>query len=192
MSATSIRFIDLFCGIGGASCGARDAGIDVALAIDDDPEALAVHKLNHPQCEHLCVSLPSDSLPLPTGPIHIHASPPCQAVSQANRSVGETRQRQALRLVEWTVRYCQTHGTTWSLEQVGSVAVCELLREMDVAFGVFNLHDLGVPQTRRRVIAGSPEIVQALPSDPERVLLLDRLSSMTALIIQFVDDSFVL
>ena len=27
---------------------------------------------------------------------------------------------------------------------------------------MFNLHGLGVPQTRRRIIAGSPEIVQAL------------------------------
>lgn len=71
-------------------------------------------------------------------------------------------QRNALHLVEWAVRYCQSHGTTWSLEQVGSVAVCELLHEMGVAFDVFHFQDLGVPQTRRRVIAGSLEIVQAL------------------------------
>ena len=127
---TPMQLVDLFCGIGGASCGARDAGVDVALAVDADPEALAVHKLNHPKCDHLCISLPRDSLPLPEGAIHIHASPPCQAFSQANRAVGRTRQRNALHLVEWAVRYCQSHGTTWSLEQVGSVAVCELLHEM--------------------------------------------------------------
>lgn len=159
---TPMQLVDLFCGIGGASCGARDAGVDVALAVDADPEALAVHKLNHPKCDHLCISLPRDSLPLPEGAIHIHASPPCQAFSQANRAVGRTRQRNALHLVEWAVRYCQSHGTTWSLEQVGSVAVCELLHEMGVAFDVFHFQDLGVPQTRRRVIAGSLEIVQAL------------------------------
>ena len=157
-----MRFVDLFCGIGGASCGARDVGVDVALAIDADPEALAVHRLNHPKCKHMCISLPCNSLPLPKGPIHIHASPPCQAFSQANRVVGGSRQQNALDLVKWSVGYCRSHGTSWSLEQVGSVTVCELLHEMGVAFDVFHFQDLGVPQTRRRVIAGSVEIVQAL------------------------------
>ena len=35
---TPMQLVDLFCGIGGASCGARDAGVDVALAVDADPE----------------------------------------------------------------------------------------------------------------------------------------------------------
>ena len=156
-----MKFVDLFCGIGGASAGCKSVGMQVALAVDADEEALAVHKLNHPKCKHLCLTLPC-SFPLPTGPIHIHASPPCQAVSQANRNVSRARQQNALSLLEWAVEFCQAHGTTWSIEQVASVDVCHVLRAMNVAFDVFHFEDLGVAQTRKRVIAGSPEIVQAL------------------------------
>ena len=156
-----MQFVDLFCGMGGASCGARSAGMNVALAVDSDPDALALHRLNHPNCKHACVSLPC-SIPLPRGPIHIHASPPCQAISQANRSTSRTRRQSALHLLEWTIGFCRQHGTTWSLEQVNSVDVCNLLHKMGVEFDVFNFHQLGVAQTRKRVLAGSPHIVQAL------------------------------
>ena len=156
-----MKFVDLFCGFGGASWGARSVGMTVALAVDSDPDALSVHRLNHPNCKHMCVSLPC-SITLPKGAIHIHASPPCQAVSQANRSVGHAQQRNALDLVEWAVQFCRQHGTTWSLEQVNSVDVCDLLHRMGVDFDVFNFRDLGVAQTRKRVIAGSPKIVQSL------------------------------
>lgn len=159
-----MRFVDLFCGMGGASCGAQSEGMDVALAVDSDPEALAVHRLNHPNCNHVCVTLPC-SIPLPKGPIHIHASPPCQAVSQANRSISRARRQSALRLLKWTIEFCRRHGTTWSLEQVNAVDVCDLLHNMGVEFDVFNFHQLGVAQTRKRVLAGSPQIVEALRAE---------------------------
>lgn len=157
-----MKFVDLFSGLGGASEGSKMANVDVALAVDSDRDALAVHKMNHPKCKHLCVALPSTSIPLPRGALHIHASPPCQAVSQANRSVGKTREKDALRLVAWAVNFCRKHATTWSLEQVSSVGVCNLLTEMGVHFEVFNFQHLGVAQTRKRVIAGSPQVVQAV------------------------------
>ena len=159
-----MKLVDLFCGIGGASYGGS-LFADVALAVDSDPDALEVHRQNHPDCKHVCTALPCDSLTLPKGPIHIHASPPCQAVSQANRSVAESKRQAALHLIQWAARFCQEHGTTWSLEQVGSPPVYDLLNRMGVAFDVFDFSDLGVPQTRRRVIAGSPEIVEALRAE---------------------------
>lgn len=46
--------VDLFAGGGGASEGIRMAlGRDPDLAINHDPEAVAMHKQNHPGCRHL-------------------------------------------------------------------------------------------------------------------------------------------
>lgn len=46
--------VDLFAGGGGASEGIRIAlGRDPDLAINHDPEAVAMHKQNHPGCRHL-------------------------------------------------------------------------------------------------------------------------------------------
>jgi DNA (cytosine-5)-methyltransferase 1 len=46
--------VDLFAGGGGASEGIRMAlGRDPDLAIDHDPEAVAMHRENHPGCRHL-------------------------------------------------------------------------------------------------------------------------------------------
>ena len=57
------KFVDFFAGIGGASEGAAQAGYDVVLAVDADQAAMELHALNHPQCTHLCCTLP------PTGPL---------------------------------------------------------------------------------------------------------------------------
>lgn len=159
-----MHFVDLFCGAGGASCGARMAGMRVALAVDACPTALRAHARNHPTCAHVCAELPCE-IALPPGPLHIHASPPCQAVSRAQRGDNApcaARRSEALALVRWAVRFCVAHGTTWSLEQVGSPEVRAVLREEGVDFDVFDLSRLGVAQTRRRLIAGPRAIVEGL------------------------------
>lgn len=50
--------VDNFAGGGGASCGIELAlGRHVDIAINHDPEAVAMHTLNHPQTEHHCESV---------------------------------------------------------------------------------------------------------------------------------------
>ncbi|MFA5610847.1 MAG: DNA cytosine methyltransferase, partial [Alcaligenes sp.] len=45
--------VDLFAGGGGASTGLEQAlGRHVDIAVDHDPEAIALHTINHPQTEH--------------------------------------------------------------------------------------------------------------------------------------------
>eukprot|EP00966_Prymnesium_polylepis_P232684 5381564-Prymnesium_polylepis.1 len=73
-----MQVVDLFCGIGGFSEGARQAGHTVILAIDADEQALQTHKVNHPDCETVLTTLPDGLPPLPRD-AHWHASPPCQA-----------------------------------------------------------------------------------------------------------------
>lgn len=50
--------VDNFAGGGGMSTGAETAtGLSVDIAINHDPAAIAMHKLNHPDTEHYCESV---------------------------------------------------------------------------------------------------------------------------------------
>lgn len=46
--------IDVFAGGGGASVAMTWAGYAPDVAVNHDPEAIAVHRANHPHCEHIC------------------------------------------------------------------------------------------------------------------------------------------
>lgn len=46
--------IDSFAGGGGVSTGIEDAGIIVDIAINHDPAAIKMHKVNHPDTKHYC------------------------------------------------------------------------------------------------------------------------------------------
>ncbi len=50
--------VDNFAGGGGASTGIEMAtGLNVDVAINPDPVAIAMHKTNHPHTEHYCESV---------------------------------------------------------------------------------------------------------------------------------------
>ena len=48
------------------------------------------------------------------------------------------------------------------MEQVAAGEVIELLNEMRIAYDVFDFYKLGVPQHRKRIIAGSPHLIAKL------------------------------
>lgn len=75
----------------------------------------------------------------------------------------------ACELVEWFVNTALASGaSTWSMEQVASRHVIKLLetirktRRDKLSFAIFNFADLGVPQTRKRLLAGTPWLIAAL------------------------------
>lgn len=78
--------IDLFCGGGGASVAIRQAlGRPVDIAVDFNPAALAIHKANHPEAEHVLGDL-AELDPAKTAPADVDllwASPPCVGFSPA-------------------------------------------------------------------------------------------------------------
>ncbi len=169
------KFVDLFAGLGGASTGAAQAGYEVVLAVDSDKKALQLHARNHPKCVHVCCRLPPTtplSLPSKDEDWHLHGSPPCTEVSIANQSRIDAKRTDAVGLIRWYVEFAlASSATTWSLEQVGTPIVMRYLASLKapksphrnrVAYAVVNFYDYGVPQERRRVIAGSPEIVASL------------------------------
>ena len=169
-----LEVYDLFAGAGGFSCGAALAGCRVVFACDVNEAALETHARNHPDATHLCAELPA-ALPLPTArdadrPFHLHGSPPCQQFSNVNTTKRSTEAREgAIDLVEWYLELAlNSHATSWSMEQVathGLVAIVERVRKRHprrMAYHVFDLARLGVPQSRTRLIAGTPALVARL------------------------------
>jgi len=165
-----IHVIDLFCGCGGFSTGARQAGANVILAVDAWKEAIDVHKANHPDAVHLYESLGGDVdefamtlcgfIELNVGPedhIHIHGSPPCQSLSSANHSRNED---QGMSLVNWYLDLIDVLSLslrpepfTWSMEQVANPLILEI---MDNRGGMLvNMSHYNVPQTRKRILVGN-------------------------------------
>ena len=161
--------VDLFCGIGGFSCGAVASGHRVILAVDSDPLLLGCHALNHSECQHICTQLP-DELPMPTsGRWHLHGSPPCQKLSIMQPVPDAMHLQHAQDLVSWFLCLVeQTRPPTWSMEQVNHASVREKLSDfkrkhpMLCDWDVFNAADYGVPQLRKRIIAGSPVVIDGL------------------------------
>lgn len=83
--------IDNFAGGGGTSTGLEAAfGRPVDIAINHDPEAIAMHRINHPKTKHYCESVWDIEPKLVTGnqPVGlVWLSPDCKHFSKAKGSV---------------------------------------------------------------------------------------------------------
>ena len=167
-----MKVVDLFCGCGGFSEGAKHSGNNVCLAIDNDADCLRVHKKNHPKCKTLQLSLPCDIAEvdeLVHDGCHIHASPSCQKLSQANRVVKSNEVDNAENILIWFAEYVKKmEPVSWSFEQVATPRVRAIFdtyvnknRNL-FCYTVINCSDYGVPQDRRRLIAGSPRMIREL------------------------------
>jgi DNA (cytosine-5)-methyltransferase 1 len=166
------RVVDLFCGIGGFSEGARMAGHEVVLAVDCDPLLIGAHVQQNPHCDHMCCRLPRDDLPLPRGgEWHLHGSPPCTKLSIMVPHQRAAEQKEAIDLVAWFLELVLAkQPSSWSFEQVNHEDVRAQLEKLRrrhprlVDWIVVDAVDFGVPQNRRRVIAGSPFLIANLRS----------------------------
>ena len=151
--------VDLFCGMGGFTQGAIDAGAQVILSVDVWEEACKVHEANHPGTRIDCIELGDPDwykvLLRFLKPyrrnfhIHLHGSPPCQALSIASRHDPED----GMEMVRWYLDLVKSvMPDSWSMENV--VTVRKRLPE-GTPNVILNSADFGVPQTRRRCYAGS-------------------------------------
>lgn len=96
--------IDCFAGGGGASVGIEMAlGKSVDIAINHDPQAILMHKTNHPDTLHLTEDIFKVDLQKYVGSRHVSlmwASPDCTSHSKAK---GGKPRKQGLRILPWAV-----------------------------------------------------------------------------------------
>jgi len=101
--------VDSFAGGGGASTGIEAAGLRVDVAINHDPEALAMHAANHPGARHLTEDLfDLDPVEVCRGqPVRLlWASPDCKHFSKAS---GAALRDRKIRGLAWVVvRWAET------------------------------------------------------------------------------------
>ena len=173
VSGPPLLIFDLFCGAGGFSAGAVAAGHIAHYACDADADALETHRRNHPHAQHVCTRLPAP-VPFPkdaaAAPFHVHGSPPCQKYSLGNsRNRGGQARAVADTLIEWYLETALHSGaTSWSMEQVYHPDVIKIVERVRrehptrVAYAKFDFAALGVPQTRVRLLAGTPALISAL------------------------------
>lgn len=96
--------IDCFAGGGGASVGIEMAlGRNVDIAINHDPEAIRMHRVNHPKTIHLTEDIFKVDLTKYVGNNHVSlmwASPDCTSHSKAK---GAQPRNNGLRILPWAV-----------------------------------------------------------------------------------------
>ncbi|BCE02952.1 DNA cytosine methyltransferase [Marinicellulosiphila megalodicopiae] len=114
--------VDNFAGGGGASLGVGSAfGRDPDIAINHDPKAIEMHKLNHPETEHYCEDVWAvDPVKAVKGKAVGFAwwSPDCTHFSKAR---GKTPVKKEIRGLAWVLlRWaCLTDMRCFALENVG-------------------------------------------------------------------------
>ena len=171
-----MRVVDLFAGVGGFSAGAVAAGANVECAVDNDHVPLKLLAANVPSARVKLATLGPDGddvafLPSPAPALHIHASSPCTELSSARMNATSTEIDRGLSMLRWCVDLVLRRGDeSWSLENVSTIQTRALLQEYvdryphKVAFATFDAADFGAAQTRSRMIASTPALIQVLPS----------------------------
>ena len=181
-----VAVIDLFCGMGGFSQGAIEAGAKVVLAVDLWDEALKVHAKNHPDTPIKRMTLGEkyhfslfksevDKWRKLGYHVHIHGSPPCQALSNASSRNPE----EGMPLVIWFLDCVKfADPDSWSMENV--VPVRKRLPEGTPSV-ILNSADFGVAQTRRRCFAGEGWVANPSHTKDEWLGVIDVLPHLNGL-----------
>jgi len=179
-TALRVRAIDLFCGAGGSSWGARLAGVEIVAAFDLWPLAASVHKANFPDAKFYPRPLEDyepATLRKEIGKVDlILASPECTSHSPAkgNKNRCEKSKNTAFEVI----RFAKAFQPRWLvIENVVSMKRWDRYAEFKAALKelgykvreqVLNSVDFRVPQGRRRLFLlcdrkRTPEAVPKLP-----------------------------
>jgi DNA (cytosine-5)-methyltransferase 1 len=158
-----LRALDMFCGAGGSTCGARAAGVDVVGAVDAWDLACITYWENHPSTKvyhSRCECLDLNLVQREVGPIDILlASPECIDHSCAKGAAErcETSKNTAFQVV----RYAMRLQPRWIvIENVIQMRTWDRYEELienlegegyHCATHVLNAVDFGVPQSRKRL-----------------------------------------
>ena len=141
-----MKVIDLFCGVGGSTLGYKMAGFDIILAVDFDEIVLSAYSANHPEVETWQTDIMQlKAKDLPRADI-ILGSTPCAefSIAKIKRTCDMTLTYHFLKIIyHYKPKF-------WMLENVPGLA--PFLH--GVNYNILNAADYGVPQRRKRCIAG--------------------------------------
>ena len=166
-TATTPTVVDLFSGAGGIAEGFRQEGFKSIAATDIDPDACATFALNFPGAAVIHGDLRSPSVKaalLEAGGCAdvVVGGPPCQAFSQVRnhvRLLDDPRNSLYKEFVEIVGRVLPSvfiMENVTGIDQMGLrehiAADLELSGEYDVLPQVIDAADVGVPQTRQRLV----------------------------------------
>jgi DNA (cytosine-5)-methyltransferase 1 len=157
------RVLDLFCGGGGSSWGARNAGAEIVCGVDAWPVAAETYRVNFPGARAINVKLDENScssLLGDVGPIDmILASPECTNHTCAKGS--RPREEGSKRTANYVINFARNLNPRWIvLENViqmrswhGYIPLIGDLEALgyNVRPQILDAFDFGVPQTRRRL-----------------------------------------
>jgi len=167
-SSSSLYAVDVFAGGGGLTVGLKRAGLKVVAAVENEKNAFATYKTNHPEVQAFkqdvqLVQGASLRKQSPTNRIDLLAGcPPCQGFSSltSTRKTADPRNklvREMGRLVEEVRPRAVMMENVPGLAQKGKPLLDEFLKKLDdleyvVRWSVLQVADFGVPQSRRRLV----------------------------------------
>jgi len=171
---SNFEFADYFCGIGGFSAGAQQAGAVPVLGIDRDPTVLRVWAANNPRAVALCDDVFETNIPWPPNlNVHIHMSPPCTALSKVRPNTPLNERLMGLSEMRWCINEIIRRGYhSFSIENVSTALTRALCKEFKVKYpmrldySIFNSNTFGSPSDRQRLIVSSPSIIKRLKEFP--------------------------
>ena len=176
-----MQVVDMFCGLGGFSAGAMDAGATVILGADKDSVPLKLWAANVPGGRATLATLGKDGdaieLPPPSPSIHVHSSPPCTDLSPARNgsvhSAAAADVEGGVRMLRWALDLVLERGDhSWSMENVSTPTTRAVLAEYAdrfpgrVGFATLDAAEFGAAQTRIRLIAAPPKLIKLLQEMP--------------------------
>jgi len=161
--------IDLFCGAGGMTLGAKFSGIDVLYAIENDKDAAKTYQTNNDDVILLeCDIREIKSIPVSrNSELVVFGGPPCQGFSTSNQRTRNKKNpnnwlfKEFIRLVrsfkplpDWVVfenvkGFSETENGEFLnevFEQLAGLGYC-------ISHSVLNAADFGIPQKRSRFFA---------------------------------------
>ena len=184
--------IDLFSGCGGLSEGLRSAGFNVIAAFDNDADAIATYRLNHPKAKVFegdirNVSTEDIKKILNGNPLHLLAGcPPCQGFSSMRR-LNKKRSKRDDRnnlVLEYLRFVRELKPLTIMMENVPGLVNYTLfkyvIRELhklgyNPKFKPVSIQEYGIPQRRKRLVVVGSLLgdVNIAPATGEKVTVRD-------------------